>query len=96
MAWYMNFCAPFLPNDPTINFHRHLQAALLALYTLAYALLHFYYKFWGPALPEERDSVKCNHRSTQPSASKTRRRASLSQSTVLNSPLRSRRRCQSR
>ena len=63
---------------------------------LAYALLHFYYKFWGPALPEERDSVKCNHRSTQPSASKTRRRASLSQSTVLNSPLRSRRRCQSR
>jgi hypothetical protein len=45
----MNFCAPFLPNDPTINFHRYLQASLLALYTLAYAILHFYYKFWGTA-----------------------------------------------
>lgn len=55
MTWYMNFCAPFLPNDPTINFHRYLQAALLALYTLSYAILHIYYKFCGPAVapPEQ-------------------------------------------
>ena len=48
MAWSMNFCAPFLPNDPTINAHRYFQACMLLLYTLIYALLHAYYKFWGP------------------------------------------------
>jgi len=48
MAWYMNFCAPFIPNDPTINFHRYAQVTLLLLYTIAYAILHAYYKFWGP------------------------------------------------
>lgn len=51
MTWYMNFCAPFLPNDPTINFHRYFQAALLALYTLAYAILHIYYKICSSAIP---------------------------------------------
>lgn len=48
MVWYMNFCAPFLPNDPTINFHRTFQAFILVLYSLLYACLHIYYKFWGP------------------------------------------------
>lgn len=50
----MNFCAPFIPNDPTINFHRYFQGALLLLYTIAYAFVHIYYKFWGPdSLVEE-------------------------------------------
>ena len=48
MPWYMNFCAPFMPNDPTINFHRSFQVALLAAYTLIYGLIHIYYMFWGP------------------------------------------------
>ena len=48
MTWYMNFCAPFIPNDPTINFHRYFQTATLAVYTLIYGLIHIYYIFYGP------------------------------------------------
>jgi hypothetical protein len=51
MAWYMNFCAPFIPNDPTINFHRLIQTILFLLYTLAYALLHTYYKYCISSAP---------------------------------------------
>lgn len=47
----MNFCAPFIPNDPTINFHRYVQAALVAAYTLAYGIIHFYYKFYQTPKP---------------------------------------------
>lgn len=48
----MNFCAPFIPNDSTINFHRLFQGILLALYSLAYVAVHVYYLYWGP-LPLE-------------------------------------------
>ena len=48
MTWYMNFCAPFMPSDPTINFHRFLQVALLAVYTLLYGVIHAYYMWCGP------------------------------------------------
>ena len=41
--WFINFCAPILPNDPTLNFHRNLQACLLLAYTLCYAALHLYH-----------------------------------------------------
>lgn len=61
MTWYMNFCAPFIPNDPTINFHRYFQGALLLLYTIAYAFVHIYYKFWGPdSQIEEEEAAKGN------------------------------------
>jgi hypothetical protein len=87
----MNFCAPFIPNDPTINFHRYFQASLLALYTLAYGLLHFYYKFWGPTPPVEEESAKRNLPITQ--QHRTRRRASLNRSIVLSRLPKSRREC---
>lgn len=59
MTWYMNFCAPFIPNDPTINFHRYFQGSLLLLYTIAYAFIHIYYKFWGPdSLVDEEEVAK--------------------------------------
>ena len=48
MVWYINFCAPFMPNDPTLNFHRYFQVALLASYTLVYTFIHAYYLFCGP------------------------------------------------
>ena len=51
MTWFMNFCAPFIPNDPTINFHRYVQASLVAAYTLAYGIIHFYYKFYQSSKP---------------------------------------------
>lgn len=60
MTWYMNFCAPFIPNDPTINFHRFVQGILLLLYSLMYAGVHFYYMYYGPLplVPEdEHDST---------------------------------------
>jgi len=44
----MNFCAPFVPNDPTINLHRYFQTSLLAIYSLVYGLIHIYYIFYGP------------------------------------------------
>jgi hypothetical protein len=47
-SWFINFCAPFIPNDPTINFHRTLQVALLLIYTLFYAAVHFYYIYCSP------------------------------------------------
>ena len=37
-----------MPNDPTINFHRFFQVAILALYTLLYGLVHAYYMWCGP------------------------------------------------
>ena len=48
MTWYINFCAPFLPNDETINFHRHIQVGALAAYTMLYTLVHFYYLYFPP------------------------------------------------
>lgn len=47
-SWYMNFCAPFLPNDPTINFHRLVQAVLLLSYTLFYVAVYLYFLYCGP------------------------------------------------
>ncbi len=44
----MNFCAPFMPNDSTINFHRYFQVAVLTLYSIFYLVLHTYYLYWGP------------------------------------------------
>jgi hypothetical protein len=54
MVWFMNFCAPYIPNDPVINFHRYFQAALLAGYTLLYSVVHVYYMYWGPLPLEQR------------------------------------------
>lgn len=54
MTWYMNFCAPFQPNDPTMNFHRSIQVAILAAYTLIYGLIYAYYMWCGP-LPLTQD-----------------------------------------
>ncbi len=48
MAWNFNFCAPHLPNDPTINFHRYLQTGCLAGLLLIYVLIHAYYRICGP------------------------------------------------
>lgn len=48
MTWYIDFCAPFMPNDPAINFHRFFQTSLLAAYTICYIVLHAYYLYWGP------------------------------------------------
>ena len=48
MVWFINFCAPFLTNDPTINFHRYLQGGILLLLTVIYAVAHIYYKICAP------------------------------------------------
>lgn len=48
MPWYFNFCAPHLPNDPTINFHRYFQTACLMALLFIYALIHAYYRLYGP------------------------------------------------
>lgn len=48
MAWYFNFCAPFLTNDSVINFHRFVQTSCLIGFMLLYIIVHFYYKMWGP------------------------------------------------
>jgi len=50
--WFINFCAPFIPNDPTINFHRRAQAVLLLSYTLFYATLHIYYTYCASSSEE--------------------------------------------
>jgi hypothetical protein len=44
MVWYFNFCAPTLPNDPTINFHRHFQTGCLMGLLIIYVVVHIYYK----------------------------------------------------
>lgn len=96
MTWYMNFCAPFIPNDPTINFHRYFQGALLLLYTIAYTFVHIYYKFWGPdSLVEEEEVAKGNPLVIQ-KVKKRRRRVSLSLLIAHSSSLRNLRRCRSR
>lgn len=96
MTWYMNFCAPFIPNDPTINFHRYFQGALLLLYTIAYAFVHIYYKFWGPdSLVEEEEVAKGNPLVIQ-KVKKRRRKVSLSRLIAHSNSLKNLRRCRSR
>jgi hypothetical protein len=53
MTWYFNFCAPAIPNDATINFHRGFQAAELMTFMILFALYHTYYKLCGPDLLSE-------------------------------------------
>lgn len=48
MTWYFNFCAPTIPNDSTINFHRGFQTAELITLMIIFVLYHTYYKIWGP------------------------------------------------
>ena len=48
MVWYFNFCAPVLPTDPTINFHRLFQAGALILVFVLYFFFHVYYLMCGP------------------------------------------------
>lgn len=48
MTWYFNFCAPTLPNDPTINLHRYFQTGCLAGLLVLYVIVHLYYKMCGP------------------------------------------------
>lgn len=55
MAWYFNFCAPALPNDPTINFNRYFQTGCLAVFMFLYLIVHVYYKIYGPDLLEEKE-----------------------------------------
>ena len=57
MTWFINFCAPFLPNDETINFHRYVQVGVLAAYTMLYAIVHFYYLHYGP-LPIQEENYE--------------------------------------
>ena len=45
MAWYFNFCAPTLPNDSVIAFHRGFQTAKIIVMLLMFSLYHTYYKF---------------------------------------------------
>ena len=61
MTWFMNFCAPFIPNDPTINFNRYVQASLVAAYTLAYGIIHFYYKFCQSSKQAQEEPAKSTH-----------------------------------
>lgn len=58
MPWNLNFCAPFIPSDPTIEFHRLAQTALLILYFLLYLAVHSYYKFCAPKLLSHTASEK--------------------------------------
>jgi hypothetical protein len=44
MAWYFNFCAPTLANDPIINIHRNIQTGCLAGLLFVYILIHMYYR----------------------------------------------------
>jgi hypothetical protein len=48
MTWYFNFCAPAIPNDATINFHRGFQTAELMTLLILFVLYHTYYKLCGP------------------------------------------------
>ena len=72
MTWYMNFCAPFMPNDPTINFHRFFQIAILAVYTLLYGIVHAYYMWCGP-MPLSNKEPPSTYPSSQPPADSMRR-----------------------
>lgn len=54
MAWYFNYCAPTIPNDPTINDNRVFQSICLMLFMFLYACLHLYYKLFGPDPLEEK------------------------------------------
>ena len=47
MTWYFNFCAPAIPNDATINFHRGFQTAELMTLLILCVLYHACYKLWG-------------------------------------------------
>lgn len=49
MTWYFNFCAPTIPNDSTISFHRGFQTGELIVMFLIFAVLHTYYKLCGPS-----------------------------------------------
>lgn len=49
MAWYFNFCAPTLPNDPIINLHRYFQTGCLMGFMVLYIVVHIYYKMCLPA-----------------------------------------------
>ncbi len=48
MAWYFNFCAPSIPNDVTINFHRGFQTGELMILMILFAIYHTYYRMCGP------------------------------------------------
>lgn len=55
MPWYFNFCAPHLPNDSTINFHRFVQTGCLVGFLALYVIIHIYYKLCGPDPQEEKE-----------------------------------------
>lgn len=61
MPWYFNFCAPHLPNDPTINFHRYVQTGCLIAFLAIYVIIHIYYKLFGP---DPHDEKEVNTKST--------------------------------
>lgn len=48
MAWYFDFCSPYVPNDPVINFHRKFQAGEIIILMIMYMAVHTYYRLWGP------------------------------------------------
>ena len=54
MALVFNFCAPHLPNDPTINFHRLAQTGALMGFLVIYMVVHAYYKIYGSEPSEEK------------------------------------------
>ena len=62
MTWYFNFCAPTIPNDSTISFHRGFQTAELIVMFLIFAVLHTYYKLCGssPLSTESSDESENN------------------------------------
>lgn len=55
MPWYFNFCAPHLPNDSTINFHRYVQTGCLLAFLAIYVIIHIYYKLFGSDPNEEKE-----------------------------------------
>ena len=48
MTWNFNFCAPSVPNDPSLEFHRTFQISALLVLLLIYVIIHTYYFIFGP------------------------------------------------
>jgi hypothetical protein len=74
MAWYFNFCAPTLPNDPTINIHRNVQAGCLAGLLLVYLLIHMYYRICNPSAAKTKQPPPTSSGTLPPRRRQLRRR----------------------
>lgn len=60
MAWYFNFCAPHIPNDPTINLHRLVQTICLLVFLVLCCAIYVYFKIWANGTSEKDETASSN------------------------------------